>query len=247
VPSLTILCTLAVVAVVVSQAMDQSHVSLVALNLRKDGFDNYRCDRPVSLGLNMLTLGKVLKCAGNDDVITLNAPDAGDTISFVFETEKADKVSDFELKLMQIDQDHLGIPDTEYSCNVTMPSGEFQKICRDLSVLGDTCKIACTKEGIKFSVDGDLGTGNITHRATTDSDKKEEEHTVIQMDDPVALNFALNYLCQFTRATALSKTVHLRMSESVPLVVEYPMGDLGNVRFYLAPKIDGEGDGEDEG
>ena len=38
-----------------------------------------------------------------------------------------------------IDADNLGIPDTEYKCTVKMPSSEFQRIVRDLSVLGDTC------------------------------------------------------------------------------------------------------------
>ena len=32
------------------QAMDSSHVSLVSLSLRSDGFEHYRCDRNVSMG-----------------------------------------------------------------------------------------------------------------------------------------------------------------------------------------------------
>ena len=40
-----------------------------------------------------------------------------------------------------------------------MPAGEFQRICRDLSQIGDSVVIACTKEGVKFSASGDLGTG----------------------------------------------------------------------------------------
>ena len=32
------------------QAMDNSHVSLVALELRSDGFEHYRCDRSWSMG-----------------------------------------------------------------------------------------------------------------------------------------------------------------------------------------------------
>jgi proliferating cell nuclear antigen len=32
------------------QAMDSSHVSLVALKLEKAGFDHYRCDKPLSMG-----------------------------------------------------------------------------------------------------------------------------------------------------------------------------------------------------
>lgn len=35
------------------QAMDNSHVSLVSLNLRSDGFDKYRCDRNLTMGMNL--------------------------------------------------------------------------------------------------------------------------------------------------------------------------------------------------
>ena len=38
------------------QAMDSSHVSLVALLLRADGFDHYRCDRPISMGMNLTNM-----------------------------------------------------------------------------------------------------------------------------------------------------------------------------------------------
>ena len=38
------------------QAMDSSHVSLVSLSLKSEGFDTYRCDRNVSLGINLSAL-----------------------------------------------------------------------------------------------------------------------------------------------------------------------------------------------
>ncbi len=53
--------------------MDTSHVSLCQLMLRNDGFDSFRCDRNLRLGLSLANLSKILKCAGNDDVITLSA------------------------------------------------------------------------------------------------------------------------------------------------------------------------------
>lgn len=43
--------------------MDSSHVSLVALNLRSDGFEHFRCDRNFSMGLNLNNMDKMLKCA----------------------------------------------------------------------------------------------------------------------------------------------------------------------------------------
>jgi hypothetical protein len=43
---------------------------------------------------------------------------------------------------MDIDSEHLGIPDTDYKATVKMSAGEFQRIIRDLSTIGDTGEIA---------------------------------------------------------------------------------------------------------
>jgi proliferating cell nuclear antigen len=58
---------------------------------------------------------------------------------FVSRAEQ-DRISDFELKLMVIETEHLGIPAEQYKCTITMPSAEFQRIIRDLQVIGETCK-----------------------------------------------------------------------------------------------------------
>lgn len=42
---------------------------------------------------------------------------------------------------MDIDSEHLGIPDAEYQAIVRMPSSEFARICKDLSSIGDTGNI----------------------------------------------------------------------------------------------------------
>ena len=68
------------------QAMDTSHVSLVGLLLRSDGFDHFRCDRALSLGINLTSMSKILKCAGNDDTMTLKAEEDNDIINFMFES-----------------------------------------------------------------------------------------------------------------------------------------------------------------
>ncbi|KAL5716440.1 hypothetical protein ACHQM5_018129 [Ranunculus cassubicifolius] len=94
--------------------MDSSHVALVALLLRSEGFEHYRCDRNISMGMNLGNMNKMLKCAGNDDVITLKADDGSDTVTFLFESPNNDKIADFEMKLMDIDSEHLGIPEAEY-------------------------------------------------------------------------------------------------------------------------------------
>ena len=92
--------------------------------------------------------------------------------------------------------------------------------------------------GVKFNVSGDLGNGNVQLSQTSDADAKPEETTKITCKGKVELSFGLRYLNNFTKATPLSPSVTLMMSNSVPLVVEYKIENVGHLRFYLAPKID---------
>ncbi|KAF8544278.1 proliferating cell nuclear antigen [Trichophaea hybrida] len=220
------------------QAMDNSHVALVAMHLKTDGFSPYRCDRNIALGINLVSLQKVLRAAQNEDLLTLKAEDSPDVLSLVFENSENDRISEYDIKLMDIDQEHLGIPETEYHATVTLPSAEFQRICRDLSLISESVAIEATKEGIKFSCAGDIGNGSVTLRQNTNVDKPELG-TTIELQEPVALTFSLKYLVNFCKASGLSSTVTLSLSNEVPLLIEYKM-ESGFVRFYLAPKIGDE-------
>lgn len=44
------------------QAMDSSHVSLVSLLLRAEGYDTFRCDRNINLGISMARFAACLRC-----------------------------------------------------------------------------------------------------------------------------------------------------------------------------------------
>src|SRR5579859_6926735 len=91
--------------------MDNSHVALVSMLLRAEGFDPYRCDRNVALGINLNSFAKVLRSAQNDDIITIKAEDTPDTLNLVFESAKQERMSEYDVKLMDIDSEHMGIPD----------------------------------------------------------------------------------------------------------------------------------------
>ncbi|SAL98029.1 hypothetical protein [Absidia glauca] len=119
------------------QAVDNSHVAFVSMMLCSDGFDPYRCDRNMPLGIN----------------VGLNS----------------DKISECDFKLLDIDSEHLGIPDPTYDAVVLMSSVRFQETVRYLQQISDSgttlAVIECTKEGTKFSCEGEAGKGGITLKA----------------------------------------------------------------------------------
>ncbi|KAF3394540.1 Proliferating cell nuclear antigen [Penicillium rolfsii] len=220
------------------QAMDNSHVALVSMLLRAEGFSPYRCDRNIALGINLVSLTKVLRAAQNEDILTLKAEDFPNAVNLIFESAETDRLSEYDIKLMDIDQEHLAIPETEYAATVEMPSMEFQRICKDLNALSESVVIEASKEGVKFSCSGDIGNGSVTIRQHTNVEKPDQNVT-IDLSEPVALTFSLKYLVNFCKASNLSGTVRLNLSQEVPLLVEYPLGS-GHLRFYLAPKIGDE-------
>lgn len=67
-----------------------------------------------------------------------------------------------------------------------------------------------------------------------------EEATIIEMQEPVSLTFALRYMNSFTKASSLSDQVTISLSSELPVVVEYKIAEMGYIRFYLAPKIEDE-------
>jgi len=133
-----------------------------------------------------------------------------------------------------------------------MPANEFQRICREITIIGDTVKISASKEGVKFSVSGDLGTGSVVCKQNASVDE-EEDSVIIKVEEEMSLTFALRYLNFFAKATPLAKAVKLSMSPDVPLAVEYKVysddeeGEgMGQLQFFLAPKIEEDEEGAKE-
>mmetsp|Transcript_25437 Transcript_25437/g.64617 ORF Transcript_25437/g.64617 Transcript_25437/m.64617 type:complete len:259 (-) Transcript_25437:205-981(-) len=219
------------------QSMDSSHVALVSLLLRESAFSEFRCERPMSLGMNVESLSKILKMCSPSDTLKVRWQSGADTVSFQCEGGE-DRIADFDLKLMQIESEHMEIPEQQYKVVVKLPSSEFQRICRDLREFGETMQIKASKEGITFSVQGDLGAGNVLLKPR-EADKPEDRVS-LTVHEPVTATFALRYLVNFSKAAPLCGSVELGLGPDAPLLVKYDLenADNGHMQFYLAPKID---------
>lgn len=69
------------------QAMDSSHVALVLLKLEDRGFQDFRCDKPRTLGVSVENMCKILKCANSDDSLTMQCDEDSPLLKFIFESK----------------------------------------------------------------------------------------------------------------------------------------------------------------
>ena len=218
--------------------MDTSHVALVSLNLSMEGFESYRCDTNVVLGINIANLSKVLKLSDPSDSITLQADQDPSTLKLIFENPKTQRSTEFSLNLISLDVEHLSIPETDYSSLITINSGEFAKICKELQALSESITIKTSADSVQLIVEGQAGKGFV--KLTCDDSDRKEDQTTIEVTDPVEQQFALNYLNLFNKASGLSSHTRLCLHNEQPLVTEFRIESLGVLKYYLAPKISEE-------
>lgn len=67
--------------------MDSAHVSLVSLKINETGFEEYRCDKNITLGINLNDFSKIIKMAKSDDVLILKADEENSFLSITFENK----------------------------------------------------------------------------------------------------------------------------------------------------------------
>lgn len=220
------------------QAMDSSHVALVELKLPASGFAHFRCDTPVNLGLNLKVMASLLKLCDKEDVVTLSYSSVHpDELQLLFESADGNRMSHFTHKLMDIDQEQMGIPDTDFPVKIAMSSAEFQNIVRDLKELDDVVELQVGKEGVCFAVKGATSSGEIVRQPAT-MDQGNPEVLTCQYSAPCAVKLALRYLNMFGKATALAPRVSIHFGSELPVNVAYTMHTIGTLQFYLAPKMD---------
>ncbi|CCK72325.1 proliferating cell nuclear antigen KNAG_0J02460 [Huiozyma naganishii CBS 8797] len=223
---------------IIAQAVDDSRVLLVSLEIGVEAFQEYRCDHPVTLGMDLGSLSKILRCGNNSDTLTLIADDKPDSILLLFEDTQRERIAEYSLKLMDIDADFLKIEDLQYDTTLMMPSTEFSKVVKDLSQLTDSINIMVTKETIKFVAEGEIGTGSVILKPVMDMEKPAES-IKLEMDQPVDLTFGAKYLLDIVKGSALSDRIGIRLSSEAPALFQFDLSS-GFLQFFLAPKFNDE-------
>tara|TARA_B100000683_G_scaffold277148_1_gene334087 strand:+ start:1392 stop:2114 length:723 start_codon:yes stop_codon:yes gene_type:complete len=204
---------------ILMQAMDSAHVSLCSLTLQKDLFKSYHCPDNISLGVNLKTLSMVLR--GVKGELKLSA--LGDKLHI--EVQKLDGNAKYDITLMDIDSESLGLPDSVYPAVCVLDSSTFAKVMRDLSDFSDTCTLKINHR-LNVSVQGDAGHVNW----------QSGEECKCSASEVSSLDFSMRYMCMFTKAAAVSPKVVLSMAPNLPICVTFPI-ESGHLKFYLAPKM----------
>ena len=217
-------------------AMDSSHTVLVHLKLNADNFEYYHCEEKKILGINMLNFFKLIKTMGNSDTLSLFLErDNESLLGIKIDNSDKNTTTKYSLNLMDLHEENIQIPPAAFDSVITMPSVDFQKICRDMHNLADNLEIKSTEKQLIFSCKGHFASQETSIGETNSglSFVKNENP-----DEIVQGIFALKHLVLFSKCTNLCNSIELYLKNDYPLILKYSVASLGDIKLCLAPKCE---------
>ena len=212
-------------------SMDGSKQAVINLKLDASKFEKFYCKSPMRAGLNMTSLYKIIKSVKNSDIITMYITEST-TTKLNIEIENKEKKTNIltVLKLLDIDEDILDIPNIAFDTVKTMPSNDFQSYVRELSIITNRIKLESLNNTFSMSGEGDFAETKIV---VGDSNNIE-----LQNEHNASGTFYIKYLLLFTKSTNLCTTVEIYLKNKFPLILVYNVANLGKLQYCLAPLVE---------
>lgn len=214
--------------------MDKDRVAFIHLKLEAENFEKFYCPVPFTIGISLMNLHKILKTIGNSDIVSLFILKSNqEKLCIRIENTETNTVDKTMLNLMDLDKEDLTIPNISFESIFHMPCANFQKHCRDLSVLSEIVTIRTKNDGDIFTMisTGDFADKKITigqgHQGQDDDD---EEGIYIG-------TFEIKFLNLFSKNSSLCPSVEIYLKENYPIILMYSVANLGVCRLGLSPKI----------
>jgi proliferating cell nuclear antigen len=222
--------------------MDGTHTVMVHLKLNADkgdgkGFEEYHYnhdEKNYRISLKIPFMYKMLKTISTGDILTLALLKEDDTkLIMVIENENKNLKDISKLKLRDVESPQYEIPNPEYKSVSRISSNEFQKYCRDMSIISDSIIFKIEDDKFTLSADGDFGEKEIILGEMEDSLMFNKKTSEI-----IKAKFSLPHLSLFARSSNLCSELQIYLNTDNPLILLYPISNLGSLKYLLAPMVD---------
>jgi proliferating cell nuclear antigen PCNA len=214
--------------------MDCSHSVLVHVRLDADSFTLFECPEPTTISLDIRYMQKMIKTIANKDTLVLMVTkDQTDALQIIVENEERNKKVTSKLRLANFQERRMDIPPENYVSVVRIKSNEFQRYCRDLSNIADDVLIKVDDDMFSLKASGDIGEQVIELGENEDAISFEK-----RSDNMIEAKYDLKFLTLFARSSNLCSEVQILMKKDRPLILLYRIGDIGELKYVLAEKVE---------
>lgn len=213
--------------------MDGGHIGFVDYFLAAGDMAICKIPRPLSIGVSLAVLARVLANVGSGDKLTLSV-DAKkvDRLQVSYTNENISKRGFYEIALMNIQEDAMEIPEMEYAADVQAKTADVLTAFREVSAFGEFLELTLDDEGFHIAANGDMGSAKQT------LENIEGREMALENGEPVHAKFSAKFLLSILKGGgSLSSVARIEFDEGKPLRGSFHYGSGSHFVGYLAPRV----------
>lgn len=208
-------------------ATDRAMVAVVKFELKKSAFDEYKCDKETSIGVNIENLLQILKRAKSTDQITMEVADN----SKIRIEMSGEGVRKFSIPLLDISKGEIPeIDQLDFSSKMQIKTGTVEEGINDADIVSDS---------VVFETDGKILTIKTEGDSSSVESRIDKKSGLVDIaGESVRSRYALEYLKKMMKAGKISETASLNMGRDFPMKLEFTQPDKVSMSFVLAPRVE---------
>ncbi len=227
--------------------MDHHRTILIDFVLESENFTSYRykSNEKTFIGITMSHLYKMLKIVKKRDSLQfLLDSDNPTDLEIKITPKENNRSTTLTVKIHEIQNIEIDIPDGYGKLPIMVPSAEFQKMCKGMLQISPTTTVMSKGNCLRFSSDS----GDVMKRFTEFGQQSEEsDDDEKTSDDPDYSDvFDTDQLVRITKMAGLAQNIQIYTKQGNPLLLKCPINSLGKLRIFLKSKTLQEEDAVDE-
>lgn len=214
------------------RSMDPSHVAMVDFEWQKTAFEEYTCQEPTKIRVNIASMLKLLKRVGSDEILEMLYDEKTRKLNL---TLKGKMLRKFTMPTLDPAQEEVPTPKITFNSKVKLTTSTFRDIIDDVQAVSDNVRLETTPEKLTAAATTELSS------AVIELEKASEMLIELDVKEPSKATFNLNYLSEITKAGAsAAEIVTVEFSSNMPIRLEFDIPQQGRLSYYLAPRIEAE-------
>jgi len=207
--------------------VDPAHVGMIDFKVKKETFDEYKCEEEAEIGIDLEKLKSILKIAAAGDIVELN-----------YEKEEARlsvKIGNLTRKIGLLDTSEMPdtkIPSLNLPAEIVVPTIELHQAIRAAEAVADHVVLMADKDSFKILAHGDTDSVEMV--------LNKEQLYSLKCEEPVKSMFPLDYLSDMVKvAKGESEEVTINLGTNYPVKLSFEVaGGYIKILYLLAPRIE---------
>lgn len=205
--------------------MGESFCTFLQIHIPSSSFSEYEVPETTEIGINMNILCKCLSAAKDNDSIKfhMNCEDHVEVL--------IGEKYEYKLATMDILEDRLVVPDTDYEIEYKVVSSNFTDTVKNLAEFCDDTLISAEENKIQWESSFSDQSGKM--KISWD----EEDILNHLCDDVFSGSFSIKYISEFNKINSINKEMTIKSSKGIPLHLHVSQDEI-NINYFVAPKIE---------